>query len=161
MAAQLAAAEAARTAATQTHAEEKKALEERQETLDRRARGSNLMVYGAPLDSSPATTSSTLQEVLDMVGRHISLCEKELGKLGASAPRIVTNQQRALDMLLLAATATWVFYARGLGLGAPVSLRLGGAKGLQLPLGYGGVEKAVAVLLLLAAIQQVVFVKVH
>ena len=62
--AQLAAAEAARTADRQTHAEEKKALEERQETLDRRARGSNLMVYGAPLDSSPATTSSTLQEVL-------------------------------------------------------------------------------------------------
>lgn len=96
-----------------------------------------------------------------MVGRHISLCEKELGKLRASAPRIVTNQQRALDMLLLAATATWVFYAMGLGSGAPVSLGLGGGAALQLPLGYGGVEKAVAVMLLLAAIQRVVFVKVH
>jgi hypothetical protein len=99
-----------------------------------------------------------------MVGRHIALCEKELGKLRVSAPRIVTNQQRALDMLLLAATATWVFYAMGLGSGGPVSLGLlggGGARGLQLPLGYGGVEKAVAVMLLLAAIQRVVFVKVH
>lgn len=95
-----------------------------------------------------------------MLGRHISLCERELGKLRAAAPRIVTNQQRALDMLLLAATATWVFYAMGLGSGTPVSLGLGGAA-LQLPLGYGGVEKAVAVMLLLAAIQRVVFVKVH
>jgi hypothetical protein len=100
------------------------------------------------------------QEVLELLSSHIKLCEKELGKLKAAAPRIVTTQQRLLDMLLLAATAIWVFYVVGMGSGRGVSWDLAGSV-LQLPLGYGGMEKAVAVMLLLAAIQRVVFVKVH
>lgn len=95
-----------------------------------------------------------------MVGSHIKLCEKELAKLKAAAPRIVTTQQRLLDLLLLLATAAWVYYAMGLGAGQPLAMGVGDAV-LQLPLGYGGVEKAVAVMLLLAAIQRFVFVKVH
>lgn len=95
-----------------------------------------------------------------MLSSHISLCEKELLKIQASAPRIVTTQQRLCDMLLLAGTAVWVFYAMGMGAARAVSVDVG-VSVLQLPFGYGGVEKAVAVMLLLVAIQRVVFVKVH
>jgi hypothetical protein len=101
-----------------------------------------------------------LQEVVDMVGSHIKFCERELAKLQASAPRIVTTQQRLCDLLLLLLTGCWVFYAMGMGSGQ--QLVLGGEGSLlRLPLGYGGVETAVAVMLLLAAVQRFVFVKVH
>jgi hypothetical protein len=98
--------------------------------------------------------------VLELVSSHITVCEQELAKLKAAAPRIVTTQQRLLDLLLLLGTASWVYYAMGMGAGQPLAVSVGDAV-LQLPLGYGGVEKAVAVMLLLAAIQRFVFVKVH
>lgn len=101
-----------------------------------------------------------LQDVLALVSSHIKVCEKELSKLQAAAPRVVTNQQRLWDLALLLATAVWAYCAMGLGAGRPLEFGVGDAV-LQLPLGFGGVEKAVAVMLLLAAVQRFVFVKVH
>jgi hypothetical protein len=104
--------------------------------------------------------SVVIQDVLELVSSHIQVCEQELAKVKAAAPRIVTTQQRLLDILLLLGTASWVYYAMGMGAGQPLAVSVGDVV-LQLPLGYGGVEKAVAVMLLLAAIQRFVFVKVH
>lgn len=100
--------------------------------------------------------------MLELVSSHIKLCERELGKLKAAAPRIVTTQQRLWDMLLLVAMGVWVYFAMGMG-PSDEPLTLGGVAGslVLLPLGYGGVEKAVAVMLLLAAAWRVVSVRVQ
>lgn len=94
-----------------------------------------------------------------MVGRHIQLCEKELGKLKATAPRVVTMGQRLLDMLLLACMGMWVYYALGMGQGEALTWGSSSSSLVLLPLGFGAVEQAVAVMLLLAAAWRVVCVK--
>lgn len=104
----------------------------------------------------------SLQELLELVSNNIRLCEKELHKLQAAAPRVVTTQQRLLDMLALAAAGTWAYFALGVGAGQP--LTWGDGSQVLLPFGFGGydgVEKAVAVMALVAAVSRVIFVQIH
>ena len=103
-----------------------------------------------------------LQDMLELISSNLRVCEKEVAKLQAAAPRIVTTQQRLLDMTLLAAAGTWVYYVLGT---EGQRLTWGGDDSrVLLPFGFGGytgIEAALAVMALAIAVSRVVWVQIH
>lgn len=100
--------------------------------------------------------------MLDLVSSNLQHCESEMQQLRAAQPHTISTQQRLLDFSLLVVAGAWFYGAWGLGDGS-LGLRLDnmvnglGVKGL--PVGYDGLEKALVLMLLLAALSRVVMVR--
>lgn len=103
--------------------------------------------------------------MLDLVSSNLQQCTSELAKLKAAAPRRLPTQQRVLDVTLLLLTGAWFYRAWDLGGAAPGTNGSWGLAGLldgtrgMLPAGYDGLEKALVLMLLLAAMSRVVMVR--
>jgi hypothetical protein len=110
--------------------------------------------------------------LLELVSSSLQQCEAELTQLKAKEPRRLPTQQRVLDVTLLLLTGAWFYRAwqlgggqegqgglHGFGTGLLDSLPGFGAAGL-LPVDYHGLEKALALMLLLAALSRVIMARV-
>lgn len=104
------------------------------------------------LNTRPPTTTQDMREA---VAGAIALCEEGLAK-AAPAPTLTTGERAAGLVALLLAGA--LFYrAWGLGDGASGGAALlGSGPLLPLPAGFGGLERYLAAVLLLAAMARVV-----
>lgn len=113
-----------------------------------------------------------VQAVLELLSSSLTACEGELARLRAAAPRRVATMQRTADVVLLLVVGVWFYAAWGLGSAAagaasleallPAALRPGSSSsssGALLPTAYAGLEKALALMLLLAAVSRVVLVR--
>jgi hypothetical protein len=110
------------------------------------------------------------QIMLDLVSSNLQHCESELARIKAEQPRRIPTQQRMVDFSLLLLTGTWFYRAWELGgstssgsSGSSSSIAgvwglLDGAGGV-LPAGYDGLEKALVLMLLLAAVSRMVMVR--
>jgi hypothetical protein len=104
-----------------------------------------------------------LQIMLDLVSSNLQHCESELDRIKAEQPRRLPTQQRMLDVSLLLLTGAWFYRAWELGGSSSGSVAgvwglLDGAGGV-LPAGYDGLEKALVLMLLLAAVSRMVLVR--
>jgi hypothetical protein len=104
------------------------------------------------------------QIMLDLVSSNLQHCESELARIKAEQPRRIPTQQRMVDVTLLVLTGAWFYRAWELG-GGSSSGSLSGVWGLLdgaggvLPAGYDGLEKALVLMLLLAAVSRMVRVR--
>jgi hypothetical protein len=104
--------------------------------------------------------------MLELVSNSLQQCESELARIKAEQPRRIPTQQRMMDVSLLILTGAWFYRAWELGgsSGSSGSSMAGvwglldGAGGV-LPAGYDGLEKALVLMLLLAAVSRVVMVR--
>ncbi|WIA33097.1 hypothetical protein OEZ86_006251 [Tetradesmus obliquus] len=108
----------------------------------------------------------TREILLDLVSSNLQHCESELTRIKSEQPRKLPTQQRLMDASLLLLTGAWFYRAWELGSSsgssgssmAGVWGLLDGAGGV-LPAGYDGLEKALVLMLLLAAVSRMVLVR--
>lgn len=105
-----------------------------------------------------ASHDPTLPLMRETLASNVALCQKLLDEAVASnPPRSVTNGERLRDMAALLAAGAWFYGVWGMG---QAGASAAGALGPLLPGEYVGVERALALVLLLAMLVRVVVVRV-
>ncbi len=128
-----------------------------------------LLILQTTATTDVASHDPTLAEARAVVSEHISLCQQGLDESEAAVAGTISisGSERAADfgLLLLAGAwfhAAWVWGGAAAGASAGGVFRMLTAAGSGrsvLPCGYEGIEKALALLLLLAALSRVVLVR--
>lgn len=108
----------------------------------------------------------TREQLLAIVGGSLQACEAELEVLRDAAPRRLPTQQRLADVSLLLLAGAWFYRAWDLGgaargsSGLPLLDGLDAARSRLMPPGCAGIEMALALMLLAAALSRVVMARV-